>query len=108
MTKRKNIKWTKELDQQLVSLRELGIKPRDIANIMELPRSVIYSRSATLGVTKTSAQLEMDLQVAPATEPTKQQVAPATEPEFRESPKEQIEQPKPKPTWWSAMMWWRK
>jgi hypothetical protein len=97
MTKRKNIKWTKELDQQLVSLRELGIKPRDIANIMELPRSVIYSRSATLGVTKTSAQLEMDLQVAPATEP-----------EFRESPKEQIEQPKPKPTWWSAMMWWRK
>ena len=91
MTKRKNIKWTKELDQQLVSLRELGIKPRDIANIMELPRSVIYSRSATLGVTKTSAQLEMDLQT-----------------EFRESPKEQIEQPKPKPTWWSAMMWWRK
>lgn len=91
MTKRKNIKWTKELDQQLISLRELGIKPRDIANIMELPRSVIYSRSATLGVTKTSAQLEMDLQT-----------------EFRESPKEQIEQPKPKPTWWSAMMWWRK
>lgn len=107
MAKRKNTKWTKELDAELVSLRELGVKPRDVATIMKLPRSVIYSRSATLGVTKTSAQLEMDLQVAPATEPTKQ-VAPATKTEFRESPKTQIDQPKPKPTWWKQMMWWRK
>ena len=97
MAKRKNIKWTKKLDQQLTSLRELGVKPRDIANIMGLPRSAIYSRSHTLGVTNTSAQLEMDLRVAPATKT-----------EFRESPKNQTKSSKPKPTWWSAMMWWRK
>lgn len=106
MTRPKNTKWTKELDAELVSLRELGVRPRDIATIMKLPRSVIYSRSATLGVTKTSAQLEMDLQVAPATKT-----------EFRESPKTQPpadyvidQQPKPskpKPTWWKQMMWWR-
>ena len=92
MPKRKNTKWTKELDQQLVSLRELGVKPREIASIMGISRTAIYNRSAALGVTRTSAQLEMDLQVAPVTKT-----------EFRESPKTQ-----PKPTWWSAMMWWRK
>ena len=113
--RRKRITWTKELDRQLVTLRELGVKPRDIAGIMGMPRIAIYSRSHALGVTNTSAQLEMDLQVAPDTET-----------EFRESPKRRElptyideatrvpadyvieQQPKPKPTWWSAMMWWRK
>ena len=91
MARRKNIKWTKELDTQLISLRRLGVKPREVAKIMKLPVSVIYSRSVTLGVTRTSAQLEMDLPVAPATKT-----------EFRESPKKQIKPSNPKP-WWKRL-----
>jgi hypothetical protein len=116
--RRKRITWTKELDQQLVSLRELGVKPRAIAGIMGMPRIAIYNRSARLGLSKMTAQLEMDLQVAPDTKT-----------EFRESPKrrelptyideatrvpadyvidQQPKPSKPKPTWWKQMMWWRK
>jgi hypothetical protein len=69
MAKRKNIKWTPAMEQQLIILRQAGMKPRDIARIMGISRIAVYNRSSLLGITKTSAQLEMDLQVAPATEP---------------------------------------
>jgi hypothetical protein len=97
MAKRKNIKWTPAMEQQLIILRQAGMKPRDIARIMGISRIAVYNRSSKLGVTKVSAQLEMDLQVAPATEPTK-----PTKTEFRESPKT-----KNKPSWFKQMMWWR-
>jgi hypothetical protein len=97
MAKRKNIKWTPAMEQQLIILRQGGLKPRDIARIMGISRIAVYNRSSKLGVTKVSAQLEMDLQVAPATEPTK-----PTKTEFRESPKT-----KNKPSWFKQMMWWR-
>ena len=97
MAKRKNIKWTPAMEQQLIILRQGGLKPRDIARIMGISRIAVYNRSSKLGVTKASAQLEMDLQVAPATKPTK-----PTKTEFRESPKTQT-----KPSWFKQMMWWR-
>jgi hypothetical protein len=100
MAKRKNIKWTPAMEQQLIILRQGGLKPRDIARIMGISRIAVYNRSSKLGVTKVSAQLEMDLQVAPATKA--QQVASATKTEFRESPKT-----KNKPSWFKQMMWWR-
>ena len=100
MAKRKNIKWTPAMEQQLIILRQGGLKPRDIARIMGISRIAVYNRSSKLGVTKVSAQLEMDLQMAPATKT--QQVAPATKTEFRESPKT-----KNKPSWFKQMMWWR-
>jgi hypothetical protein len=100
MAKRKNIKWTPAMEQQLIILRQGGLKPRDIARIMGISRIAVYNRSSKLGVTKVSAQLEMDLQVAPATKT--QQVASATKTEFRESPKT-----KNKPSWFKQMMWWR-
>ena len=91
MAKRKNIKWTPAMEQQLIILRQGGLKPRDIARIMGISRIAVYNRSSLLGITKASAQLEMDLQVAPATKT-----------EFRESPKTQT-----KPSWFKQMMWWR-
>ena len=100
MAKRKNIKWTPAMEQQLIILRQGGLKPRDIARIMGISRIAVYNRSSKLGVTKVSAQLEMDLQMAPATKT--QQVASATKTEFRESPKT-----KNKPSWFKQMMWWR-
>ena len=91
MAKRKNIKWTPAMEQQLIILRQGGMKPRDVARIMGISRIAVYNRSSKLGVTKASAQLEMDLQMAPATKT-----------EFRESPKT-----KNKPSWFKQMMWWR-
>ena len=113
MTKTKRTKWTPEMDKHLTALRYLGVKPRDIASTMGLPRSVIYTRSTKLGLNKVKAQVEMELDT-----------------KFRESPKEFHEQikektkarkpkkakarnpqpkpkPKPKPIWWKQMMWWR-
>lgn len=98
--RRKSIKWTQAMEQQLIILRQAGMKPRDVARIMGISRIAVYNRSSKLGVTKVSAQLEMDLQVAPATKT--QQVASATKTEFRESPKT-----KNKPSWFKQMMWWR-
>lgn len=103
---RKYIKWTQAMEQQLIILRQAGMKPRDVARIMGISRIAVYNRSSLLGITKASAQLEMDLQAAPATKPTKpinQQAAPATKTEFRESPKT-----KNKPSWFKQMMWWRR
>ena len=109
MAKRKNIKWTPAMEQQLIILRQGGLKPRDIARIMGISRIAVYNRSSKLGVTKVSVQLEMDLQMAPATKTQQvasatktQQVASATKTEFRESPKT-----KNKPSWFKQMMWWR-
>jgi hypothetical protein len=105
MAKRKNIKWTSELDTKLVSLRRLGVKPREIATIMGISRTAVYSRSFTLGVTKTSAQLEMDFRESP-----KRRDLPTYIDEVTQVPADYVfnNQPKPKPAWWSAMMWWRK
>tara|TARA_R110000765_G_scaffold126756_2_gene224707 strand:- start:685 stop:990 length:306 start_codon:yes stop_codon:yes gene_type:complete len=101
MTKRKNIKWTKELDDKIITLRRMGVKPRDIANIMGLPRSAVYSRSFTLSVTKTNME----------NEPTFSEVVDTAFAKY-EPPKDYVwvelkPKPKPKPLWWKTMMWWR-
>jgi len=113
--RRKRITWTKELDQQLVTLRELSFTPRAIAGIMGMPRIAIYNRSARLGLSKMTAQLEMDLQVAPDTgtefrESPKRRELPTYIDEATRVPADYVieQQPKPKPTWWKHMMWWRK
>ena len=104
MAKRKNIKWTKELDKELVSLRKLGVKPSMIAKIMKLPVSTIYSRSFTLNVTRTSAQLEMDFRESP-----KRRELPVYIDETTQVPTDYVfTNQRPKPAWWSAMIWWRK
>ena len=44
MAKRKNIKWTPAMEQQLIILRQGGLKPRDIARIMGISRIAVYNR----------------------------------------------------------------
>ena len=95
--------WKYKEDKFLISMRNAGISYKEIAQPLGRTAGSCQQRAFKLGICKPhrkappERQLEMDLQVAPATKT-----------EFRESPKKQIEPSKPKPTWWSAMMWWRK
>lgn len=113
--------WTKEETVTLGKLRRSGTSYRAIGEVLGRTTGSCQQQAFKMGICKPhrkaqpERQLEMDLQVAPATET-----------EFRESPKrrelptyiDEVTQvpadyvfdnrPKPKPTWWSAMMWWRK
>ncbi len=100
--------WTKEEIVTLGKLRRSGTSYRAIGEVIGRSAGSCQQQAFKMGIckphrkTQPERQLEMDLQVAPATET-----------EFRESPKTQqpltyVPTHKPKPTWWSAMMWWRK
>jgi len=128
MAKRKNIKWTKELDARLIELRKANVKPSIISTIMDVPVTCIYNRSFALNLTKkgsgslpidlpvflSAGQLEVARRVGITPEQYAEQVVLIDETEvpvdfmWRGVPTEwNAPNTKPKPTWWKQMMWWR-
>ena len=104
MAKRKNIKWTAELDARLIELREANVKPSIISTIMDVPVGRIYNRSSALNLTKKgSGSLPIDLPVY-ADRITDYSHADVGSIAFNLG---RAPQYKPKPTWWKQMMWWR-
>ena len=78
-------RWTKEEIVTLGKLRRSGTSYRAIGEVIGRTPASCQQQAFQLGICK-----------------------PQSKAEFRESPKNQIKPTKPKPTWWSAMMWWRK
>ena len=102
MAKRKNIKWTTELDARLMELRKANVKPSIISTIMDVPVTCIYNRSFALNLTKKgSGSLPIDLPVYEDDAPAGVDVGSIA---FNLG---RAPQYKPKPTWWKQMMWWR-
>ena len=90
--------WKYKEDKFLISMRKAGKSYKDIAQPLGRTPASCHQRAYKLGICKPhrkappERQLEMD---------------------FRESPKTQqpltyVPTYKPKPAWWSAMIWWRK
>ena len=86
--------WKYKEDKFLISMREAGRSYKEIAEPLERTPASCHQRAYKLGICKPHRKERTVRQL---------EVAPVTKTEFRESPKTQ-----PKPTWWSAMMWWRK
>ena len=89
--------WTKEEIVTLGKLRRSGTSYRAISEVLGRTAGSCQQQAFKLGICKPQRraqpkrQLEMDLQVAPATKT-----------EFRESPKKQIKPSNPKP-WWKRL-----
>ena len=83
-------RWTKEEIVTLGKLRRSGTSYRAIGEVIGRSAGSCQQQAFKMGICK-----------------------PQSKAEFRESPKTQqpmtyVPTQKPKPTWWSAMMWWRK
>jgi hypothetical protein len=93
MTKRTYKGWTPADDAELVLLREAITPTKEIARVLKRTPSSVANRISILelpvgGKRKDKRQVEMD---------------------FREIPKiVTVQGSRPKPAWWTSMMWWRK
>ena len=90
--------WTKEEIVTLGKLRRSGTSYRAISEVIGRTPASCHQQAFKMGICKPHRKAQPERQL---------------EMDFRESPKTQqpmtyVPTHKPKPAWWSAMMWWRK
>lgn len=126
-------RWTTDDMATLRTMYVAGIDYGEIGRVLKRTPSACQQRTHKMGlpairkeqqakVTLTKAELQMAKNVGltpeqyahgvilaeAARNPHVNDTLTTQDTEFRESPKNQIKPSKPKPAWWSAMMWWRK
>jgi|TARA_R110000744_G_scaffold194712_1_gene313636 hypothetical protein len=102
--------WKYKEDKFLISMRKAGKSYKDIAQPLGRTPASCHQRAFKLGICKPQRkapperQLEMDFRESP-----KDQELPTYVDEATQVPADYVfnNQPKPKPTWWKQMMWWR-
>ena len=96
--------WTKEMDAALTTMHGTGVTAQQIGSVLGRTPGAVGQRAFHLGITKKrSDSLPIDLPVY------EDEVDDDVLREWKGRTAEwNAPKTKPKPAWWTAMMWWRK